>query len=100
MLSHSPARALRAGNPHEKAMAKLMEGMHEGAATLGQIKTPTLVIHGDQERAALPRFAISMSNEIPGARLEFIKGMGHMFLSRDLEDKITSLLIYHIQNAN
>ncbi|MBN4067060.1 alpha/beta hydrolase [Simkania negevensis] len=98
MITHSPKETLQAGNHHEKVMARLMDSSHERKGILGQIKIPTLIIHGEQERAALPRFAISMSREIPAARLELVKGMGHIFFSRELEDKITDKLIEHMQN--
>lgn len=97
MLMHSPKETLEAGNPHEKAMAQLMESFGERKGILKQIKARTLVIHGEKDPAAPPRFAMSMSQEIPGAHLEVIPGMGHMYFSKDLEDQITKLLIQHMR---
>jgi pimeloyl-ACP methyl ester carboxylesterase/nicotinic acid mononucleotide adenylyltransferase len=99
MVTRSPKETLQAGNPHEKVMARLMESAHERKGILHRIKVPTLIIHGDKEPAALPRFAVSMSREIPEARLEFIQGMGHMFFSKDLEYKITTLLVDHMRGV-
>ncbi len=64
-----------------------------------KIKAPTLIIHGDQDPIALPRLALSMTQNIPNSQVKLIKGMGHMFLSQDLEDKISQFLIEHMKKS-
>ncbi len=46
-------------------------------ARLGQIRAPTLVIHGDRDRMVHPSGARATAAAIPGARRETIAGMGH-----------------------
>ena len=97
MLSHSPKETLQAGNCHEMVMRELMQTSSERKGILKRIQVPTLVMHGDHDYAALPRFAIAMSNEIPGAHLCLLAGMGHMFFSEGLEDTLASHLIAHMR---
>jgi pimeloyl-ACP methyl ester carboxylesterase len=44
---------------------------------LGQIKAPTLVIHGSVDKLIRPSGGRATANAIPGARLMIIEGMGH-----------------------
>jgi 3-oxoadipate enol-lactonase len=53
-------------------------GAHDTSARLGEIKTPTLVVHGSEDRM------LGASNgrqiaDLLGVRLELLEGVGHMF---------------------
>ena len=42
-----------------------------------QIKAPTLVVHGKEDRLVRPACGKAIANSITGARLELVDGMGH-----------------------
>jgi 3-oxoadipate enol-lactonase len=44
---------------------------------LGQIRTPVLILHGDQDQVLPLSDSKELSELIPGARLEVLTGMGH-----------------------
>jgi pimeloyl-ACP methyl ester carboxylesterase len=53
-------------------------GAHDASARLGDVKTPTLVVHGSEDRM----LGASNGRQIAalmGARLERLEGVGHMF---------------------
>jgi pimeloyl-ACP methyl ester carboxylesterase len=52
---------------------------HDTRDRLGQITSPTLVISGDQDRLIPPENSSVLAQSIPGARLEWLAGAGHMF---------------------
>jgi pimeloyl-ACP methyl ester carboxylesterase len=42
-----------------------------------KIKTPTLVVHGSEDRLLPPSHGKAVAKAIKGARFELIRGMGH-----------------------
>ncbi|MDQ2651662.1 MAG: alpha/beta hydrolase [Chloroflexota bacterium] len=44
---------------------------------LGALRVPTLVIQGDADYVVVPRQAQMLADDIPGARLQLLKGAGH-----------------------
>lgn len=52
---------------------------HDTHRRLGQISLPTLVIHGDADRLLGYANGREIAALIPGARLETLEGIGHMF---------------------
>jgi 3-oxoadipate enol-lactonase len=52
---------------------------HNTHERLGQIDLPTLVIHGDADRLLGYPNGREIASSIPGARLETLEGVGHMF---------------------
>jgi pimeloyl-ACP methyl ester carboxylesterase len=52
---------------------------HDTHERLGQISLPTLVIHGDVDRLLGYNNGREIASLIPGARLETLTGVGHMF---------------------
>lgn len=44
---------------------------------LGEVRAPTLVIHGSEDRVIAPVYAHRMAESVPGARLVVLEGMGH-----------------------
>jgi 3-oxoadipate enol-lactonase len=53
---------------------------HNTYEGLQKIKAPTLVIHGDADRACAVENARILASRIPGAELVILKNMGHMFM--------------------
>jgi pimeloyl-ACP methyl ester carboxylesterase len=54
-------------------------GAHDTHERLGRISLPTLVIHGDVDRLLRYDNGRQIAALIPGARLETLEGVGHMF---------------------
>jgi 3-oxoadipate enol-lactonase len=53
---------------------------------VGRIGSPTLVIHGSQDRYVPPSNARALAESIPNARLRLIEGAGHLvFIERAAE---------------
>ncbi len=50
---------------------------HDARPWLGDIKAPTLIVHGDQDRMAPLRYVQTLHQSIPHARLHIIAGGGH-----------------------
>jgi pimeloyl-ACP methyl ester carboxylesterase len=54
-------------------------GGHDTSARLAEISLATLVIHGDEDRLLAPGNGRQIAARIPGAQLEMLAGVGHMF---------------------
>ena len=52
---------------------------HDTLDRLGQIEAPTLVIHGTDDEMLPHSNAVLIASRIPGARLETLEDVGHMF---------------------
>lgn len=52
---------------------------HDTSARLGEIRAPTLVIHGTEDRMLPVQNGSLIASLIPGARLEILDGVGHLF---------------------
>ena len=52
---------------------------HDTRARLGDIRAPTLVVHGDRDLMLDVANARQIAALIPGARLEILEGVGHVF---------------------
>ena len=53
---------------------------------MGRIASPTLVIHGSEDRYVPPANARALAEAIPGARLLVLEGAGHLvFVERAAE---------------
>lgn len=63
------------------------------------IRVPSLVIHGDEDRLTNYRGSVDMAETIPGARLEILEGMGHDLPPRFM-DRINELVVEHVQGAD
>ncbi len=79
------------GVPRHMA-AILATGDRRGA--LRFVRTPTLVIHGDDDPLVLPAAGRATAQAIPGARLQVIEGMGHD-LPTPLYSRLVDLLAEH-----
>jgi len=58
--------------------AQAIQG-HDTSARLGEIAAPTLVVHGTEDRVLDVSNGELIATQIPGARLEILDGVGHMF---------------------
>ena len=54
-------------------------GGHDTSTRLADITAPTLVIHGDHDQMLSVTNGRMIAERIPGARLEILEGVGHMF---------------------
>lgn len=69
------------------------------APRLGQITTPTLVIHGEADPLIPVAAAHELAQLIPGASLEALPGMGHN-LPEPLLGRIAGHMIMHMRGAD
>ena len=62
-----------------KAPQETLETLHSQVATelLGRIKTPTLIVVGDEDVATTPAKSEKLHAAIKGSRLEIVKQAGH-----------------------
>jgi pimeloyl-ACP methyl ester carboxylesterase len=58
--------------------AQAIQG-HDTSARLGEIDIPTLVVHGSEDKMLDVANGRMIASRIPGARLEVLEGVGHMF---------------------
>lgn len=73
-------RALRARAPLALISLQVQAvGGHDASARLGDIRAPTLVIHGDRDAMLSVENGRLIASKIPGARLEVLEGVGHLF---------------------
>jgi pimeloyl-ACP methyl ester carboxylesterase len=52
---------------------------HDTSARLGAIRAPTLVVHGTEDRMLEHVNGEAIARAVPGARLELLPGVGHLF---------------------
>jgi 3-oxoadipate enol-lactonase len=73
-------QALAARAPVRAILAQVQAvGGHDASARLGRIDVPTLVVHGTEDRMLPASNAQLIASAIPGARLELLEGIGHLF---------------------
>lgn len=68
--------------PARRQMVELQMGAiagHDAGARIGQITVPTLLIHGSEDEMIPLANGELIASLIPGARLEVLAGVGHMF---------------------
>lgn len=90
-------RALIADQSAE-AIAAALEGMAErpdSTPDLPGISVPTLVITSTQDQLIPPEVSKAMAEQIPGARLEVIDGVGHLS-NLEAPDRFNRLLGEHL----
>jgi pimeloyl-ACP methyl ester carboxylesterase len=72
---------------------------HDTSARLGDITAPTLVIHGDVDEMLPVDNARIIASRIPGARLEELEGVGHLFWWEQPERSADLLRSHALQRA-
>ena len=71
---HRPAAGIRA----QRRAVLEYEGSQQG---LGTIRSPTLIIHGSDDRLVPLRYGEELARSIPGAELVVLQGAGHMYIT-------------------
>ncbi len=72
----------------------LIEGGGSSRERLGEIRVPTLVLHGTEDPLFPYEHGVALANEIPGARLLPLEGMGHE-LPRRVWDTVVPAILRH-----
>jgi 3-oxoadipate enol-lactonase len=79
-IAQDIAQRLRFPVEPEPYSAQLAAALgHDAAARLGDIRLPTLVVHGDEDRMVDPRNGRALAASIPGATLSAWPGAGHLY---------------------
>lgn len=65
---------------------------YDVADRLGAIVTPTLVVHGTEDRVVAPGNARLLAERIPGAELVLLEGAGHLYHSERADDADAAVL--------
>lgn len=68
---------------------------HDTSGRLGEVRAPTLVVHGDEDQMLGADNGRLIASLIPGARLEVLEGVGHMFWWEQPE-RSAQLVLGHI----
>lgn len=69
---------LRAGNRGAVVQRFQQAGMGDGFERIRQLKLPTLIIWGDDDRLIPPNSALRFQQDIAGSELALFKGLGHV----------------------
>lgn len=69
---------------------------HRTTDRLAALRIPTLVLTGDEDRLVPPSGSRQIAELIPGARLELLRGAGHVF-PLEREDDTAALLLSHFK---
>jgi pimeloyl-ACP methyl ester carboxylesterase len=72
----------------------------ESLSRLSQIKTPTLVIHGESDRLVPPENGRRLARLIAGARLVMIPGASHLFPTDQPDAAHEAILSFLEEQAN
>jgi pimeloyl-ACP methyl ester carboxylesterase len=80
---------LRAGRRQWEAM----DGW-DGWDRLGEIRAPTLVLHGTEDRIVSVENATRMAEGIPGSRLALLEGAGHVYHSERADEADAVVLAF------
>jgi 3-oxoadipate enol-lactonase len=111
------SRAFRDGQPERVAELTAPFGAHPAppwaigwqalaasclarAGSLARVRTPTLVLHGEQDVMSPPGNARRLAATIPGAELQLVPGAGHAVVLERAEDCAAVLLDWITRNAD
>ena len=86
--------AYRAANPPDGAGWWAQAGAgaaHDASTRLGEITTPTLIVHGTADNVVDVRNAKLFAGAIPGSRVELFEGVGHL-LPWERPDQFSTLV--------
>ena len=91
------ARMLAYPPPPHGQMRQSQAGMkHDTYERLPEIKTPTLVIHGDADRISPVENGRILASRIPNAELAILKNAGHLFMY-EAEDESNRIILDFLQ---
>jgi malonyl-ACP O-methyltransferase BioC/pimeloyl-ACP methyl ester esterase len=70
--------------------------------SLAAVDRPVLLIHGEEDRICLPEASRYMAEQLPGARMELLPGIGHApFLSRpDLFNSLLGMFLGEVPDVH
>jgi pimeloyl-ACP methyl ester carboxylesterase len=72
----------------------MLDGTHDWRERLGEIRVPTLVLHGTEDPLFPIGHALALASEIPEARLVRLEGVGHE-LPRGAWDVVVPAILAH-----
>jgi pimeloyl-ACP methyl ester carboxylesterase len=78
----------------------LLDGGGELRSRIGQISTPTLVLHGTADPLFPLPHGEALAREIPGARLTVLEGLGHEVPPAPLWDQVVAGMLDHTCGAS
>jgi pimeloyl-ACP methyl ester carboxylesterase len=73
----------------------IMDGGEAVRGRLSEMSVPTLVLHGTEDPLFPFAHAEALADEIPGARLLPLEGMGHEMPPRPLWDRVVAAILEH-----
>jgi pimeloyl-ACP methyl ester carboxylesterase len=73
----------------------LVGGGEDPRPRLGEIRAPTLVVHGTEDPFFPPGHAEALAREIPGAELLLLDGVGHQAPPRSSWDRVVPAVLRH-----
>jgi pimeloyl-ACP methyl ester carboxylesterase len=78
---------------HQVAVA----ATHNRMLSVGNVKAPTLVVHGAEDATMSPENARIMAQSIPGAELQMWPGAGHYYVTDEprADEEIMKFLLRH-----
>jgi pimeloyl-ACP methyl ester carboxylesterase len=77
----------------------LLEDGDPPRGRLADVRIPTLVLHGTDDPVFRPAHGEALAEEIPGARLVLLEGMGHEVPPRPLWDQVVAEILEHTARA-
>src|SRR5262249_27457292 len=89
MVVRTPNRGASAGNH------RLLEGAGDVRSRLGEVRAPTLVIHGSEDPLFPPGHGEALAREIPSAELLLLEGVGHQAPPRSTWDMVVPAILRH-----
>jgi pimeloyl-ACP methyl ester carboxylesterase len=75
----------------------LIEDDEDTRPRLGEVRAPTLVIHGTEDPLFPPEHAAALAREIAGAELILLDGVGHQVPPRSTWDIVVPALLRHTE---
>jgi pimeloyl-ACP methyl ester carboxylesterase len=99
IASHPEALAIFTGNRRDAGQRERHGAVlaQPTEVALGEIKTPTLVLAGSEDRLIPPAHTLSLAREIAGARTALIPGVGHVGTIQD-PAAVAAEMIAFLQN--
>jgi pimeloyl-ACP methyl ester carboxylesterase len=85
-LSEILMKSMSAVNPDILYGDFLACNKHDVTATVSEIRVPTLVICGDEDKMTPPEMSRYLKDHIPGAQLALIRNAGHFVMLENVEE--------------
>ena len=84
----------RASVQHRRGQRRQWEAMQgfDAYDRLGELRMPTLILHGTRDRLVAPANAERLTADIPGAELHWLQGAGHLYHSEQAAQADAAIL--------